>query len=523
MGVPLPKSPALRTALVLAGIFALSMAFRAPFLGRPLGAYYETTTSTVLTTQRIWHEGRIIADRFLPVMSYPLRTDKNINNWASVHNAQGDYYYTSYPSLSYVAPYLLMRALQLAPSPPALRWFNVLCQFFTAVFVFLTVRRLTAHGNDAGPRAPAYVAFIFLVFAPCALWFQSISYMADMFVQLPFAAGVYVFLRGVQAPRVSPRLALVLGLVTYCMVMSEWIGVLFAAAVAGYVVFSHSRRRLLPLLVSAVGGASLALVTVAVHYSSIAGLSAWLRALATKAAVRSGETDKLYSPLDPMTYLRIARNYAFGYTWELIVLAALVVLFVSLRRSRQRQPAPAVASFDRIGVLAVLVVAGIPILIHHALLSAWSAEHDFSVLKTSILIAILAGVLWAQLSVLWRDRPAWRRIAVLAVTLMVVASAAQFVIMAKLSTTSMYRDVGQSIASTSRPDEVVFVEGSVRAAWPQIVYYAGRNLATYTTPGEAVALMQQSGAARGVVFRIDGDPLRVLSVQRISLRDPASN
>ena len=84
MGVPLPKSPALRTALVLAGIFALSMAFRAPFLGRPLGAYYETTTSTVLTTQRIWHEGRIIADRFLPVMSYPLRTDKNINNWASV-------------------------------------------------------------------------------------------------------------------------------------------------------------------------------------------------------------------------------------------------------------------------------------------------------------------------------------------------------------------------------------------------------------------------------------------------------
>src|SRR5881394_4054016 len=176
----LPRSK-LVVAATLAAIFALSVAARLPLLNKPLCHSSEWLSSTVLRHLTIWHEVGISRAHFAPIMTYPGKANRNINNNASdLTDAEGNYYYTSYPPLAYYVPYAIFESLHLVPSVLALQVLNLALHLISGIFVYFILKALLKSESRV---YPAIFAFVFYIFSPETLWFQANVYMSDMFAQ----------------------------------------------------------------------------------------------------------------------------------------------------------------------------------------------------------------------------------------------------------------------------------------------------------------------------------------------------
>ncbi|MCH8331053.1 MAG: hypothetical protein IH946_06695, partial [Bacteroidetes bacterium] len=136
--IGIPVSSKAQFVLLLT-IFLISVLVRWPNIDRPLSKHHEFCTAFTL----IILENNILYDRPLQTisLSYPLPTDKYINNFASrVHDDQGNYYYISHPPFGFIFPGLIYKALGLIPSVLSLQLINLLFHFLSGLVVFLICR-----------------------------------------------------------------------------------------------------------------------------------------------------------------------------------------------------------------------------------------------------------------------------------------------------------------------------------------------------------------------------------------------
>ncbi len=536
-------------------IVALSITLRAPALNRPLGDGHQWLTSTVLRTQQIWNRDGITHWHFLPVMSYELQADKNIANQASLNDAKGNWYYTSYGSLSYIVPYLIQKAIAQPPSAQFLGWFNIALQIATALLLYALVVEITRPKRFI-EYTPAFAAFAVYMLTPETLWFHSNPYMADMFVQPLFVLGALLFLKYLRS-ETSIRHATLLAIIITLAVCSEWLGLFLAVAICLYAMVAHRDGQARRLALASAGGAAAGVAIILWHYSTINGLDAFLHAAGNKYESRSGaSTTSAFKLTQLRGWLEIASTYWRGY-WP--ILATLPILASTFTWKRTKKWSPA---------LFVIIV---PILLHHVIFFDFTAEHPFSALKTGILAAILAAML-AEKAIsadsdirknpalaaaiatailliyplgVWLHRQSTGAASghlrpiqiatILGSALIVIALARRnktnaparsLAILLAISTAGSaigyssiersarnpsYQTKGSFIAQNARPNEVVFIADDAHADYPALpmtVLYAHRNLAEWHGPDSANTLLLQNHTRNGVLFHfaLDGTP-----------------
>jgi hypothetical protein len=540
---------------ILVFLYIPAITIRAGELRRPLGDGQQWLTSTVLRTQQIWAAQGITTWRFLPVMSYPLVADKHIDNQASLADRRGNWFYTSYGPLAYIAPYLVTRAAGISPSAAFLGWFNMAIHFATALMLFLLVVEIT-RPRRLRDCVPAIVAFALYTWSPETLWFHSNPYMSDMFVQPLFAFGALLFVRALRAHgAASPGIFFV----TFAAVLTEWLGVMFAAALVFWFVLHRRDAAARNAALAASAGALLAVGMIVWHYSAIAGIDAFIEAARGKYSIRSGTSaQSAFTLADADGWRVLASTYWRGY-WP--VIAAIGIMALATRRPSSREGLG--------GWTAPLFVTTVAVLLHHAVFFDFTAEHPFSALKTAVplslagalltqrafvergeaargpLAAILASIalaaipsaqiatlarhgvvpgrlLIAQLAVILGIAVAafaatWRRgtgepvipirYALMIVLLTSVAgSIAGYKALAVAARNGRYERLGTAIARNARSDEVVFISDARSSRYPALpmtVLYARRNLAPWRGPDTALALMSRNGARSAVHFQFD--------------------
>jgi hypothetical protein len=494
---------------IMTVIFAVSVFVRAPYMGRPLAGHHEFLTSTMMRTLDIWYEDGAIDNRFLPVFTYPGEANRNINNHATQADDEGRYYYTSFGPVGFIAPYLTFRALGAEPSIIGLQSFNLAVHFLTALVLFLIVVKVT-RPKDPLEYLPAFVAFFAYTFATTALWFHSNVYYSEMLVQLFFAAGVYLVLLYIERPA-SRWLPVTLALVTFLMVWTEWLGVFFAVAVGAYALWHIKSKPMGRLLASVSGGAVLGGLAYALHYSLISGFSGLWETATAKYAMRSGFGERSnFSPLDVDAWGRLARAYDAGYSEFLVALAVLAV--VALVFSLLAKDAP--RSMARRRVVAGLVFVGGPVVLHHLVLFDHTVTHDFTLLKSGLFIGFVAALaamdLIRRLRTITSSGPVWFASAVIAAAFLAagyLSATVTYIGQEGRWATDLYQVMGDYIAENSMPDEVVFIDthGQRWSPKPQVVVYAGRNIASWSSAESADKLLERNGTEKAVIFNINPD------------------
>ncbi|MCX8007492.1 MAG: hypothetical protein N3B11_05180 [Coriobacteriia bacterium] len=510
----------LRAAIALAmlALFAASVWVRLPNMGRPLGEGHEWLTSTVARNLEIWERDGALKHRFLPIFTYPGAANRYINNQGSDHmDAQGNYYYTSYGPFAYIAPYLALKALGQPVTVIGIQRFNLAVHLATAVLLFLVVVEVTRPRRPV-EYAPALFAYALYTFTTATLWLHSNVYMSDMFVQPLWVLCILLVFRYADAPGVGWRKPAAIAAAIALAVWTEWLGVFFAATLAGYAVAHWRRKAVRRLFAASIAGGIGGVALYVGHYSLIDGLAGLWKASYAKYAIRSGVSATSNFPIDnPISWQRIGWHYTgFGYGPVLLLAVALlcVIGFAAYRATDASSRPVGLARRARLA----LVLAAAPVLLHHLVFFDFTAVHFFSVLKAAVVLALAAGI-GASCIIAWLQTRAPAHSATLfasalAVGMIAIAAAqvANYRSIAEETRFDAYERLGEIIATEAAPDETVFLRAGDFAGFepwqgamtgPQVVYYAHRNFASWSTTEAAYALMERQGTRKGMTVGLD--------------------
>lgn len=503
------------TGLVLVAIFGASVLVRLPLLNKPLSHPREWLSATVLRHLQIWHEEGIDRAHFAPITTYPGQANKNINNEALDHkDADGNYFYTSFPPFAYYVPYAIFEALHIYPAVLPLQIFSLALHFISGLLIYFIVRPILQ--CEELPSYPAMIAFAIYIFCPMTLWLQANVYMSDIFAQVFFIAGIYLLLRWARYWPSDMLSYFLFGIFIFGFVYSEWLGVFFAFSVVVYGWLNRTKPGIKGLQAAAVIGAVSALSLTIWQYSWISGFHSLWVAAHHRFLLRSGLGGQLDLNLhlwSLLGWLLILTYYLLAYTTDF----ALLALWAALTRKGRD------LHLSRDTKMALFFGAVLPTLLHHLVFFNFTAAHEFSVLKVAPFIAITAGLLaWR----LWETGPGSRMSTVLlrsvvcsSVVLCCLASVFEYRMLTGPSTPA-YKEMGDFIAKNSGPDEIVFAEYERSAAdsgrpLPQIVLYAHRNIAVWQDETQARQLARLDGVPNVVVFVINSSETGVTAVRRM--------
>lgn len=482
----------------------------------------EWNNATVLRHLQIWDEGGALTYGFNPVVTYPGSSNRHINNNASNEedrlayaDAQGNYYYTSYPQFAYIAPYLFFKVLFLDPSYEGLRVFALLVQICTALTVAALAYRISRR------QSVATVGFVTYMLLPNHLD----NYMSDMLVLLFFATTAYLFLKLVTDSKRSNVTLALYALSLFLMVYTEYIGFLVAALVILHALFTRSdptwRSRIwISVLVPAC-----TILLIVVQYALVSDVQTFLSVMLNRyerSYVRASDFQALS---------QIIVGYWKWYGPSLVALLGMSgMLWIIAFTMKQKKW---LSQQEVRAVCLVLLVFVVPILVHHAGLLQWTAYHALyiSLLKSGPLISFcVAIVFWALVYRTQVLRPVSRNVLV-AVFLAACAAwcvpAYVYEYRPKLGFELSYCRAGERMSELAGDDTVIFIKDAmlkyhIFPMHPTIVTCARRNMEIYRGESKAQDLMRQNNATEGMIFTLAhfGDEgVEILRTERIQLED----
>jgi hypothetical protein len=506
-----------RTLPLLFGIFLISVAVRLPQLNRPLSRHHEFCTAISLRIMQVWYDNGIEKYGYNPVMTYNNAADKFINNSANASgkmvDKEGNYYYVSHPPFAYYFPYFIFRTLNIRPGVLPLQVFNLVLHFISGLFVYFIVCLLSFNRARNLPYRPAVIAFVTYIFLPVTMWFQGNVYMSDMAVHTLFVIGVYTALKMIIRQKFgSPKYIFFYVLCLALMIYTSWLGVFFAFGVVVYsLLHVRGNKGFNVLLWATIVVTVVMLRLITYQYAQIAGPRAYLSEMLNRYMQRGSleETDQgLFHFM--FSYLWLLKTLVYNYVIHYIVIYGVIAVFLWLVISKRKLRIVFSENGYRFIWLSVL-----PVVLLHTVFLNYSV-HDFTVLYGSLFFSVLVGILYDKVKKSGTMPIANMRIGLgVVVTLLFI----QYELMNfngignVLPPYNNYKASGDAIMQNAAKDEVVFVTD--RAAEPQEVYYAQRNIKYVANDSEAIAFLQNRDIKSGSLFKLvthANDSNRVLPV-----------
>ncbi len=469
---------------ILLGAFLLSLLVRLPQLGRPLSKNHEFCTALVLVVHSVWEEDGFVKHAGCPAVTYPNPGDRGvIGLHYDLTDQDGIYYYVSHLPFAYWAPYAAFKVLGVTAAEVPLRIFNVLLHGLTALLFFGFLKRtlgdLPQHANIAAWAAAFYLLM------PGPLWFHGNVYMSDMAVQLPWAWSLFAFARLGPAPR--PLAVAHFLLATAVLAATEWIGVFvaftFLIVLIGRWRNTGDRRWLWLGIAQCVVAAIVILACLGLYASRIgwSDLVAYLFHRFEERGALPGEASATILQGFWQLLLNLLRS------WGPLIALGIGAIVMS-GRTLSWPVAP-----------GLVMLTSLPALLHLLVFVRYGI-HEFAVLKLGFFLC--AGVAVA----LWRMEERWGRWTRLPIVCALLLGMAWYTWVNRpgdgTATGEAYATAQQRgllIAAEAQPDEVILLQGI--QADPQIQFYARRNMRIVADSAEAIRVLNELGARKGLLFR----------------------
>lgn len=559
------------TILILISLFILSVVVRLPNLNRPISRHHEYVLASALRYQQIWYEEGGLKHRFCLITTYGNKADKNIWNDARLSDSGGNCYYTSNPPFAYMFSYFVFSVFNIYPDVLPLEVLNLVLHFISCLFIFQIISLLTKRYYVDRLNVPALIGFTVYLFSPETLWFHANTYMQTIFVQPLFIIGIYVFLRLIVSEGQRPIYYVLLGLINPFMIYTDWLGVFFAFSVFIYALIKMrgQEARMVLSIITITSVAALALITW--QYSQIAGLGPLMETWKGRYSARTGlesqifglkleylpsevefqqpVRDKIRYDVDrgvlafegPMSrgerlqllklssddlykkaieelfhqsqwcigsynclasWRNLAFYYIIGYLPFLVFLFTIALVNLVLFKGRLMD----MFCDDKMAVTA-LYLCIVPVAIHNLVFFNFNVIHDFSAVKSGVLIAILTALFYHRF-ILDENKPVREGVLRLIFYLMVLGSILQYLVINchYLKGHDHYKKIGEEIAKVANKEETVFIKANLLHTIPDpIVSYAHRNIALWDGEARAKELLRLNGVERGVIFVLNGD------------------
>jgi hypothetical protein len=342
------------------------------------------------------------------------------------------------------------------------------------------------HNKDA---VSLFAAFVFL-FNPGVLWYFSNGYMHEVLV-FPFLLGVFsLFIDFVKEEKINKSKLLLYALLIITGIFCDWVSLFFSGMAFLYACLMWRKNKkwasfIFITIISSAVGIGITIWPFVLHI----GWQHYFNALLVRfdeRGISGGSTGAALHHL-----VKIVVNYLTSYAS--VFLGMLVLYLLNFKKWRFKI---ADALKQMPVALTIMIVV---IVFHHFIFPEFSSRHEYSVLKASVVWAILFALMIQNISV---------KKMYLVVLSFFVSSLLQFYYInppGKISWNGDRYDVskrtGEFIRANAQKDEVVFVNDN--DMYTQMNYYAKRITLNALSLKEAKSLLlSQTNAAKGVWFDI---------------------
>lgn len=380
--------------VLIAGIL-LSFESRRGDFDHPAGTRDLFATYHVLLTITALGETPASDHLFLPTVSLGRDIDKQIPWGLAVPSKGGDFIYTSFPPLGFLAPYAVLRAFDAEPSVRSLARFNAAVGAVSAILLFLLLFVLleTAGFGAWTAAGGALAGGSVAVFSREALLSHGLVYWAHSLYQPVLVLSIYCTFRCLRPPADPASRRYSAALVTLAALgpLVEWTAHVTNAGIAFVLWRGHPGGAAGRALAARVAAASAfaAALTVA-HLSAGVGPQAAANALLERFVARVGHSGAM---------TELLQGYALSFGAFLPTIAAM--LAISWLRRGVRHGASTAMRYP--GALPVLIlgVAVVPLL-ENALLLQHAGRFSFDRLKFVVPAAMLIAFCFAEAGARWR-------------------------------------------------------------------------------------------------------------------------
>lgn len=490
------KSDKRKALAVLLMVFCLSVLVRLPNLNRPLSKHHEFCTALTLQILRSWEQEGIIHVNGNPSLNFSNSNDKFINNYGSLSDDKGNYYYLSHPPLAYYLPYAVFQVLGVKADVLPLQIFNLIIHLLSALLIFSLMGRLIPPDKQAWWSA-LLLASIYLMM-PSVLWFQGNVYMSDILVFMFYLLTIYFYLR--LRTEGGARFLFFHSISVFLMVYTSWLGVFYTLSIIIFSLLDRDRFKRSHAFWTSVA-TFIAVMLMVIQYAQIQGFSAYFESMTNRFSERSGFSssgensfllDKCYE------FFRIVKNMLSSYLPHL-----LLVFFVLLFRKRLRP----IFNDDW---KKIMLLASLPIFLLHLLLMNY-AGHDFVQLPWS-LVLLLMLVPVAKFS--------GRTIGISVAILLSSIFLYYYVnrpgdISLNGDSYAMHQDLANEIRQNSSVDEVLFISGQYPE--PQLIYYTGRNICFVDEKKDIERQMKLYTSKKGVLIQLNKTKYQIKRVKHFGM------
>lgn len=485
-------------------LFLASVALRLPDLGRPLSDHHEWVTAHTMIILKNWESQGALKHNFCLLTTYPEKANKFIPNlYGRAMSNSGDGYYMSFPPFAVIFPFVLFKLFFIPITPINLQVLNLMFHLISAYFVYAILCLVLK--ESVNKKFAALMGSIYFIFLPANLWFFSNIYSWDIFWHYLWIIGIFQFLtiiKDTAKRKVANISLLLLGLNVFFMIYTEYTGILFALSVIIYATLKLQKTEYFKKLMSCTIGAAVgAIVLLVVQYSSMNGFGELVRYF--KASSAGYAFRGLSDVIQIATYYRIAYGMMF--------IAILAMLFMLLKKNGLKFFAHITQD-----ELTLLYFCFFPVITHHLLQLNATAQHDFRVVKSSLLFISLTVLLFNNfyLSV---------KIGQIQKSLLLLLLAASILLpistykdhYAFVKKPAKFAALAREINKEARGEDVVFLITEIGNT-PPIVFHAGRNMLSILKPEEAQAWMEQYCAKRGIIFYIN-DIFKIDKIEKVKV------
>jgi hypothetical protein len=452
--------------------FFISVAVRMPNLNRPLSKHHELNAALVLINAEEWNRKSPSFYHYVPVHSYHQPGDDIYPEADSL--AQGYLVNVSFGSLWYIMPYEFFHLLHSPPSPLLLQVFNLLLHLVTILLIYKIALYLFEPASDA--RIKSIVTCIIYLFSPAPLWFHGNGYVHEIAV-LPFVYGsVLLYLYNLNKPTLVKQIAMAVLIIGG--VCCDWLACFIAAAMFIHSLYFYVKGRNITHLSTAFF-ISVAVVTgiaiTVLQFSSFMGFNDYFQALVSRFLLRGIKGESEGGGLAKGA--GIATFYLIGYG-----LLTLLILFAFAFSKQCRKDLQANRKLR-----GFLLIASLVCLFHHFLFWGFTNIHDYSVVKSGLVISLLTSI------AVFSYQGSSKKIAVLIAILIVNTGIYYYInrpgkFAANGQPYTYFQNLGEHIKAIATPNDYIFIDTPEFSLL--LTYYSKRYYRTVKDVKDAESLFK---------------------------------